>query len=64
MQLTLVYVNAFVRKSPGEKSLELTYNVIDRICARDVHGARQAVRELTIQTLADIGVEVQIWGGT
>jgi DNA-binding GntR family transcriptional regulator len=57
MQQTLIYVNAWLRRGKGTKSRALIHKLIDRICAADVAQARAAARELTRQTLVDLGIE-------
>jgi DNA-binding GntR family transcriptional regulator len=57
MQQTLIYVNASLMRGQGTKSRVLIHKLIDRICAADVAEARAAARELTRQTLSDLGIE-------
>jgi DNA-binding GntR family transcriptional regulator len=57
MQQTLIYVNAWLRRGKGMKSRALIHKLIDRICAADVAQARAAARELTRQTLVDLGID-------
>lgn len=57
MQQTLIYVNASIMRSRGSKSRMLIHRLIDGICAGDVAGARLAARDLTRQTLADLGID-------
>ena len=56
MLQTLVYVNASLKKSRGAKSRMLVHQLIDRICKGDVAQARAAAREMTQQTLIDLGI--------
>ena len=57
MQQTLIYVNASLMRGQGSKSRALIHRLIDRIGAGDVDGARSAARELTRQTLLDLGID-------
>jgi hypothetical protein len=57
MQQTLIYVNASLMRGQGTKSRALIHRLIDRIGAGDVAGARSAARELTRQTLFDLGID-------
>jgi DNA-binding GntR family transcriptional regulator len=57
MSQTLVHVNASLRKSRGSKSKALIFRLIDRICEGEADMARATARELTMQTLADLGIE-------
>jgi DNA-binding GntR family transcriptional regulator len=56
MLQTLIYVNASLRKSAGAKTKGLIHDLIDAITARDAAAARKAARELTRQTLLDLGI--------
>ena len=56
MLQTLVYVNVSIKKSRGAKSRVLVHQVIDTICEGNVARARAAAREMTQQTLADLGI--------
>jgi DNA-binding GntR family transcriptional regulator len=56
MLQTLIYVNASLRKSAGAKTKGLIHDLIDAITARDATAARKAARELTRQTLLDLGI--------
>lgn len=56
MQQTLIYVNASLVRSHGRKSRALIDQLINSICAGNVAAARRAARELTEQTLMDLGV--------
>ncbi|NWG23863.1 MAG: GntR family transcriptional regulator [Pseudorhodoplanes sp.] len=60
MHQTLIYVNASLKRSHGRKSRLLCNKLIDSICAGDVPTARQAARELTAQTLVDLGIRGQL----
>lgn len=57
---SLVYVNAALRQSAGERSIPLIYALIDAIVERNVSEARDVARRLTCQTLADLGIEADI----
>jgi DNA-binding GntR family transcriptional regulator len=57
MQQTLIYVNASLMRSHGRKSRALINSLIDAICGGDVAGSRAAARELTKQTLIDLGIK-------
>jgi DNA-binding GntR family transcriptional regulator len=57
MQQTLIYVNASLMRGQGSKSRALIHRLIDRIGVGDVAGARTAARELTRQTLVDLGID-------
>jgi DNA-binding GntR family transcriptional regulator len=57
MQQTLIYVNAWLRRGQGAKSRVLIHRLIDCICGGDVAQARAAARELTRQTLVDLGID-------
>ena len=57
MLQTLIYVNASLMRSRGRKSRALINRLIDTICAGDVVAARTAARELTRQTLVDLGLK-------
>lgn len=60
MQQTLIYVNASLARSRGQKSRKIIEQLIDSICAGNVGEARAAARELTQQTLADLGIKARI----
>lgn len=57
MHQTLIYVNASLLRSHGRKSRALIHALIDAICNGDVTAARQAARDLTQQTLVDLGIK-------
>jgi DNA-binding GntR family transcriptional regulator len=57
MLQTLVYVNASLMKARGAKNRALIHQLIDQICAGKVAPARATAREMTRQTLADLGIE-------
>ena len=57
MQQTLIYVNVSLMRGQGTKSRVLIHKLIDRICDGDVTQARAAARELTRQTLVDLGID-------
>jgi DNA-binding GntR family transcriptional regulator len=57
MLQTLIYVNASLMRSHGRRSRALINRLIDTICAGDVAAARTAARELTRQTLVDLGIK-------
>jgi DNA-binding GntR family transcriptional regulator len=57
MLQTLIYVNASLVRSHGRKSRALINRLIDTICEGDVAAARAAARELTRQTLVDLGIK-------
>jgi DNA-binding GntR family transcriptional regulator len=57
MLQTLIYVNASLMRSHGRKSRALINRLIDAICESDVAAARTAARELTRQTLVDLGIK-------
>jgi DNA-binding GntR family transcriptional regulator len=57
MMQTLVYVNASIRKSRGSRNRALINELIDRICDGEVRAARSVARELTRQTLTDLGIK-------
>ncbi|MCW5683734.1 MAG: GntR family transcriptional regulator [Pseudolabrys sp.] len=57
MHQTLIYVNASLLLSHGRKSRALIHALIDTICKGDVMAARQAARDLTQQTLVDLGIK-------
>jgi DNA-binding GntR family transcriptional regulator len=57
MQQTLIYVNASLKRSHGRKSRGLINRLIDSICEGDVAAARAAARELTKQTVVDLGIK-------
>jgi DNA-binding GntR family transcriptional regulator len=57
MLQTLIYVNASLRRSQGRKSRTLINQLIDAICAGNVPAARSSARELTRQTLVDLGIK-------
>jgi DNA-binding GntR family transcriptional regulator len=56
MQLTLIYVNASIMQSRGTKSRALIHRLIDHICSGEIVEARAAARNLTRQTLLDLGI--------
>lgn len=56
MHQTLIYVNASLMRGHGRNSQALINNLIDAICAGEVTKARKVARELTQQTLADLGI--------
>jgi DNA-binding GntR family transcriptional regulator len=56
MLQTLVYVNASLKKSRGAKSRVLIHQLIGRICEGDVALARAAARQMTQQTLTELGI--------
>jgi hypothetical protein len=60
MQQTLIYVNASLARSHGQKSRTMIEKLIDSICAGQVHEARAAARELTQQTLTDLGISGRV----
>ena len=57
MQQTLIYVNASLMRGQGTKSRVLIHKLIDRICA--VTSRARRARELTRQTLVDLGIEAR-----
>jgi DNA-binding GntR family transcriptional regulator len=57
MLQTLIYVNASLMRSHGRRSRALINRLIDAICAGDVASARMAARDLTRQTLVDLGIK-------
>ena len=57
MQQTLIYVNASLMRGQGTKSRVLIHKLVDRICGGDIAQARAAARELTRQTLVDLGID-------
>lgn len=57
MLQTLIYVNVSMKQNQGRKSQALIHRLIDSICAGDVVAARTAARELTRQTLVDLGIK-------
>ena len=57
MRQTLIYVNASIMRSRGTKSRILIHRLIDAICAGNVAEARAVARQLTTQTLSDLGIE-------
>jgi len=59
MLRTRVYVYAAMLRT-GAKSEPIQYRIIDAILAGDVETARNTVRELTRQTLIDLGIETSI----
>ena len=59
MQQTLIYVNASLARSQGQKSRKIIERLIDAICAGTVSAARAAARELTQQTLIDLGIKAK-----
>ncbi len=59
MQQTLIYVNASLARSHGQKSRKIIERLIDAICAGKVSAARAAARELTRQTLVDLGIKAE-----
>ena len=60
MQQTLIYVNASLLRSHGRKSRTFINALIDAICSGDVAAARTAARELTKQTLVDLGIQGEL----
>ncbi len=60
MQQTLIYVNASLARSQDQKSRTIIEQLIDSICAGLVVEARAAARELTQQTLVDLGVNGRV----
>jgi len=56
MRQTLIYVNASLMRGKGDRSHALIDALIDAICAGDVAAARAAARDLTQQTLVDLGI--------
>jgi DNA-binding GntR family transcriptional regulator len=56
MLQTLVYVNVSIKNTRGAKSRVLVHQIIDTICEGNVARARAAAREMTQQTLADLGI--------
>jgi DNA-binding GntR family transcriptional regulator len=60
MQQTLIYVNASLARSHGQKSRKIIEQLIDAICAGHVTEARTAARKLTQQTLTDLGVNGRV----
>jgi DNA-binding GntR family transcriptional regulator len=59
MQQTLIYVNASLARSQGQKSRKIIERLIDAICAGKVAAARAAARELTQQTLVDLEIKAK-----
>jgi DNA-binding GntR family transcriptional regulator len=57
MRQTLIYVNASLMRGKGRRSQTLINALIDAICSGDIAAARTAARELTQQTLVDLGIE-------
>jgi len=57
MLQTLVYVNAALMKTRGSKNRALIFRLIDQICAGKVAAARETARDMTRQTLADLGID-------
>ncbi|HWM83921.1 MAG TPA: GntR family transcriptional regulator [Pseudolabrys sp.] len=57
MRQTLIYVNASLMRGKGRRSKALINALIDAICAGDVAAARAAARDLTQQTLIDLGID-------
>ena len=58
MLQTLIYVNAsMLRKGAGSRSRSLIHKLIDAVVAGEVAEARKAARDLTRQTLADLGID-------
>ena len=55
--LTHLYVNALLTGTDGHRSAALIHRLVDAIVARDVAGARAAVRALTVQTLTDLHID-------
>lgn len=60
MQQTLIYVNASLARSHGQKGRKIIEQLIDFICAGRVAEARAAARELTQQTLTDLGINGRV----
>jgi len=56
MLQTLFYVRVSLLKSRGVESRKLIFELIDHICARQPSEARATARQLTQQTLADLGI--------
>ena len=54
MQQTLIYVNASLARSHGQRNREIIERLIDSICGGKAADARAAARELTQQTLSDL----------
>lgn len=59
MQQTLIYVNASLARSHGEKSRKIIETLIDAICDGNIAAARAAARALTQQTLMDLGIDAK-----
>jgi DNA-binding GntR family transcriptional regulator len=60
MRQTLIYVNASLMRGKGRRSRTLINALIDAICAGDVTAARAAARDLTQQTLVDLGIGLTV----
>jgi DNA-binding GntR family transcriptional regulator len=59
LPLTRMYAYESMRRT-GARTEPLQFRIIDAIVAGDVQAAREAIRELTKQTLADLNIEADL----